>query len=182
MERIYPFRRCKGLYVCFFVSSAAHKALRPIATLEAFKGIIVLIVGFGLLSFLGRDAEEFAETLVHRLHLDAANHYPQIFIRAMADVTNTRLWLLAGFAGLYATVRFIEAYGLWFERRWAEWLAALSGGVYIPVEIYELAQRVTWLRIVTLLVNLIIVAYMAWLLSESKRRRRAAEKKMAEGI
>ncbi len=162
--------------------SPAHKALRPIATLEACKGVIVLIVGFGLLSFLGRDAEEFAEQLVHRMHLDVANHYPQIFIRAMAEVTNTRLWLLAGFAALYATVRFVEAYGLWYERRWAEWLAALSGGVYIPVEIYELAQRVTWLRIATLLINLIIVAYMAWLLSESKRRQLTAEKKMADGI
>ncbi len=182
MRQLFPFRRCKGLYVCHSVSSVTHKALRPVAAFEAFKGAIVLAAGFGLLSFLGRDAEEFAGQLVHRMHLDAANHYPQIFIRAMAAVTNTRLWLLAGFAALYATVRFIEAFGLWHERRWAEWLAALSGSVYVPVEIYELAHRITWLRVGALLLNLIVVAYMAWLLSESKRRHIAAEKKMAEEI
>ncbi len=180
--RLFSFRQCKGLYVGLSVSSITRKALRSVAVFEAFKGAIVLIAGFGLLSFLGRDAEELAAQIVHRMHLDAANHYPQIFIRAMAEVTNTRLWLLAGFAALYATVRFVEAYGLWHERRWAEWFAALSGSVYVPVEIYELAHRVTWLRVGALLLNLLVVAYMVWLLTESQRRRLAAEKKIADGI
>ena len=42
---------------------AAHKALRPIALFEAFKGAVVLILGYGMLSFLGRDTEQFAERL-----------------------------------------------------------------------------------------------------------------------
>lgn len=40
-------------------------------------------------------------------------------------------------------MRFVEAYGLWRERRWANWLAAISEGIYLPVEIYELFARVT---------------------------------------
>ena len=157
------------------MSLIAHKALRPIAILEALKGAIVLIAGFGLLSFLGRDADEFAEHLVNRLHLNPAHHYPQIFIQAMGDLTNTRLWLIAGFAAIYATVRFAEAYGLWYGRRWAEWLAALSGAIYVPVEIYELSHRASLLKFGALLINLIIVAYMVWLLTENRRRARAAE-------
>ncbi len=158
------------------MSAPAHKGLRAIAIFEALKGGVVLVVGFGLLSFLSRDAEVFAERLVNRLHLDPANHYPQIFIQAMGDLTNTRLWLIAGFAALYAGVRFAEAYGLWHERRWAEWFAALSGAVYIPVELYELAQRITWLKITALVVNVIVVGYMVWLLTENRRKRAAAEK------
>ena len=149
----------------------AHKALRPIAGFEAFKGAVALTLGFGLLSFLGKDTAQFAEQLLLRMHLDPANHYPQIFIRAMSNVTDTRLWLVAGFASLYALVRFVEAYGLWHARRWAEWFAAFSGGVYLPIEVFELARRATWIRMATLLLNLIIVAYMVWLLSENKRRR-----------
>ncbi len=167
------------------MSSSAHKVLKPIAVFEAFKGAIVLIAGFGLLSFLGRDAEDLAEKLVHRMHLDPANHYPQIFIHAMAEVTNTRLWLMAGFAALYATVRFTEAYGLWHGRRWAEWFAALSGAIYVPVELYELLARVTWARVGALVLNLIVVAYMVWLLTESRRKHaaeaKAAEKKLTAG-
>lgn len=154
-----------------------RKALRPIAVFEAFKGAAVLIAGFGLLSFIGRDAQAFAERLVHRMHLDPANRYPEIFIHAMSDLTNRRLWLMAGFAALYATVRFAEAYGLWHGRRWAEWFAALSGSIYVPVEIYELARKFSWLKLTALVLNLLVVVYMVWLLTESLRRRAPAEKK-----
>ncbi len=106
-----------------------HRGLHLVAGLEAFKGAVVLVAGFGLLSFLGRDADEFAEQLLRRLHLNPAHHYPQIFIHAMADVTDARVWLFAGLAAAYSLLRFTEAYGLWTGRRWAEWLAALSGGI-----------------------------------------------------
>ena len=153
------------------MSTPEHKALRPIALLEAFKGAIVLAAGFGLLSFLGRDVDAAAERLIYRLHLNPAHHYPQIFLQAMADVTNARLWLLAGFAALYATVRFVEAYGLWHARRWAEWLAALGGFICVPVEIYEIARRFTWIKVTALGLNVAVVAYMLWLLTESRRLR-----------
>lgn len=162
--------------------SLVHKALRPIALFEAFKGAVVLILGYGMLSFLGRDTELFAEQLLQRMHLDPANRYPQIFIKAMSEVTDTRIWLLAGFATLYAGVRFVEAYGLWHARRWAEWFAAFSGGVYVPIEVYDLIRRPTWVHLATLLLNLVIVAYMVWLLTESKRRQAAAERQRAAGI
>lgn len=157
-------------------AAVAHqKGLRTIAMLEAAKGAIVFVIGFGLLSFLGRDAEEAAEHLVNRLHLNPANHYPQIFIEAMAHVTDASLWLLAGLAALYSLIRFAEAYGLWHQRRWAEWLAALSGAVYIPVEIYEIAHRVSLLKVGALIVNVAIVAYMVWLLTETRRLARRAQ-------
>lgn len=160
---------------------APHKkGLRTIAMVEAFKGAIVLVIGFGLLSFLGRDAEEAAEHLINRLHLNPAHHYPQIFIQAMGDVTDSGLWVLAGLAALYSLVRFVEAYGLWYHRRWAEWLAALSGAVYVPVEIYEIAHHSSWIKIAALVINLAIVAYMVWLLTEN--RRRAAAPHAGKGI
>ncbi len=155
------------------MSHPHHQGLRSIALFEALKGAIVLAVGFGLLSFLGQNMERFAEHLVNRLHLNPAHHYPQVFIHAMADVTNAGLWIIAGFATLYAGLRFVEAYGLWHGRRWAEWLAALSGAVYVPIEIYELAHHASWLKAGALIVNLAIVAYMAWLLTEHRRTRPA---------
>jgi len=89
----------------------------------------------------------------------------------MADLTNTRLWFIAGFAALYAGVRFAEAYGLWQGRRWAEWFAALSGAIYIPVEVFELTHRVTALKITALVLNVVVVGYMVWLLTETRRLR-----------
>lgn len=142
--------------------------------MEAFKGAVVLIVGFGLLGFLDRDNEVFANQIVRLLHLNPAKHYPHIFITAMARQEDSHLLALAGLAALYSVIRFVEAYGLWHERRWAEWLAALSGAIYIPFEIYEIIKHVTWLRVGALVLNVVIVAYMVWLLTESRRRGRAS--------
>lgn len=155
---------------------AKHQALRSIALFEALKGTIVFVLAFGLLGFLGGDDARFVEQWVVRMHIDPANRYLHPIIHTLSEVSDTRLYLLMAFAVLYTAVRFFEAYGLWRGRRWAEWFAALSGGVYIPVELYELSQKVTWLRIAALVLNVIIVAYMAWLLTENRRRRAAAEK------
>ena len=158
------------------MSFAAHKALRPIALFEAFKGAIFLITGFGLLSFLGRDNQLYAEQIIRHLHVDPAQHYAHIFIMTLGKQSDAQLMVYAGFAAIYAAIRFAEAYGLWHERRWAEWLAALSGGIYVPLEIYELVHHVTWLRFGALVLNLVVVAYMIWLLTETRRRRAALEK------
>jgi uncharacterized membrane protein (DUF2068 family) len=100
--------------------------------------------------------------------LNPARHYPRIFIEAAAKTTDTRLWLLAGGALLYAVFRFVEAYGLWRERRWAGWFAAATGGIYVPLEVVALLRSVTWFKLTTLTVNLSIVAFMTWTLWRSR--------------
>ena len=135
--------------------------IRAIAVLEAAKGALVIVAGFGLLLLVHRDAQAFAEALVAHLHLNPAQHYPRIFITAMAHVSDARVQLLGAGAALYAIVRFVEAYGLWRARRWAEWFGAASGGIYIPFEIYELLLHRSGLSAAALAVNVIVVAYLA---------------------
>jgi uncharacterized membrane protein (DUF2068 family) len=135
-------------------------AVRAVALLEAAKGILVILTGIGTLSLIHHNAQEIAEQLVGHLHLNPAKHYPRIFIDAAVNLTDSRLWMLATLAATYGLVRFVEAYGLWFGRRWAEWFAAVSGGIYIPFEIYELLQRITWLSLGALAVSVLIVGLM----------------------
>lgn len=128
--------------------------------LEAAKGILVLLTGFGVLSLMHQDAQRLAEQLVGHLHLNPARNFPRIFIDAAAHLTDARLWMLATLAALYGLVRFIEAYGLWYGRRWAEWFAAISGGIYIPFELYELLQGGSRISFLALTVNLFVVGLM----------------------
>ncbi len=151
--------------------------LRAVAVYEAAKGALVLLAGFELLSLMHHDVQHFAEQLVAHLHLDPAKEYPRIFIDAAANVTDAKLWLLAGFALVYVAVRWIEAYGLWQEKRWAEWLAVASGGIYVPAELYEIVMGVTWTKILLLIVNVCIVVYLIYVLSRTKRNRRLQQDK-----
>lgn len=137
-----------------------HKSVRIIAVFEAAKGTLVILTGLGSLSLIHQDAQKYAAQLVHHLHLNPAKHYPQIFIDAAAHLTDTRLLTLATMAATYGLVRIVEAYGLWQTRRWAEWFAAVSGGIYIPFEIYEFIEGDTWLSAGAFAINLLVVALM----------------------
>ena len=138
--------------------------LRAVALFEALKGTIVLVAGFGLAHAIGGDVGEFAERLVHRMHLDAAKHFPRIFIDLANNLSDGQLWGLASLALAYSILRFAEAYGLWFEHRWGEWIAALSGGIYVPVEIYELTRGYSIVKMAALVLNTLVVGYMCYLL------------------
>jgi len=74
----------------------------------------------------------------------------------------TVLILLALVAVAYCVVEGVEAVGLWMQRRWAEYLTALATAGFLPLEIHEIAARVTVARIVTLIVNIAILLYLLW--------------------
>jgi len=134
--------------------------VRTVAVFEGLKGVLVLVAGFGLLSLVHRDLEEVAEHLVRIIHLNPARHYPRIFIEAANHTDDNRLKLYAAVAFLYSSLRFVEAYGLWRSRAWAEYFAIISGGAYLPLEIMELARKPTFLKAGVLIVNAIIVLYL----------------------
>jgi uncharacterized membrane protein (DUF2068 family) len=180
-ERVFCYYFCCGQFcrdrVSKYVSRKHRKehhqgGLRTVACFEAAKGILVLVTGFGLLAFIHRDLHHAAEQLVRHLHFNPASHYPAIFIDTMTQVTDSQLWALSASALGYSTVRAVEAYGLWHERPWAEWFGLLSGGIYLPMELYELFRGVTWAKMVIFIVNLWIVAYLSSVLVRSGHRQK----------
>ena len=141
-----------------------------VALFEAAKGALVLAAGAGLLSLLGRDLERSASDLVQWMHFNPAHHYPKIFIRAVSRLTDIHLWWLAAGALAYATIRFVEAGGLWHNRTWAAWLGAVSGSIYLPIEIAEMTQKVTWLRVGVFLINAAVVAVLVLSLWQHRKK------------
>ena len=148
----------------------SRRALQLVAVMEAVKGFVVLGAGFGLLTLLHRDVAHIAVSLVTRLHIDPEQHYAGVFLDAAEHVTDARLWMGAGLALLYSVIRLAEGFGLWFERRWAEWLGVLSGGIYVPIEVYELWHKPSWIKAATLTLNVGVVLYLAWTLARGRAR------------
>lgn len=139
-----------------------------VALFEGAKGALVLLVGFGLLALIHRDLHAAAEQLVLHFHINPASHYPRIFIDLSDRLTDMKLWAVALGALFYAVIRFAEAYGLWKQRAWAEWFGLLSGGMYIPIELYEVLQGLTWPKVTVLVVNGVVVAYLLVVVTRSK--------------
>ncbi len=87
-------------------------------------------------------------------------------------MTDGKLWAMALSAMFYSVVRFVEAFALWRHRQWAEWFGLLTGGMYLPVEIFEILRGATWPIVAILIINASIVAYLAYALHESKQRNK----------
>ena len=151
--------------------STSRRTLRGIALLEAAKGLLVLAAGFGLLSLLHRDLQTLAIKLIGHLHLNPGRKYAGVFINAASRVTDKDLWSFAALALVYSAFRLVEGYGLWRERAWAEWLALVIGMIYLPVEIYKLIEKFTWLRVSVLAANLLVVVLVAMVLWRSMKIR-----------
>lgn len=139
---------------------ANSEAIRLVALFEASKGLLVLVAATGLLSLLHSDLHAIAAKLIEHTHLNPASKFPRIFLDAATHLQSSRLLLLAFGAAAYSVVRFIEAYGLFYQRAWAEVLAAGSGAVYVPIEVVELVRSATVHGFILLLLNLVVVGVM----------------------
>jgi uncharacterized membrane protein (DUF2068 family) len=73
----------------------------------------------------------------------------------------TLLYLAIGLA-VYAIIELVEAVGLWLGQRWGEYFALVATSLFLPYEIYDLTVKITWLRVVAFVVNLLLVVYLLW--------------------
>lgn len=81
-------------------------------------------------------------------------------IRRSLTVSGSLLIVVAAALLAYALIELVEGIGLWFLRRWAEYFTVVATAVFLPLEIYELTEKVTWLRIGALVFNIAAIGYL----------------------
>lgn len=160
-----------------------HRGLRAVALLEASKGVLVLLAAFGFAEILLRhiDLEDAAQSLLEFLHIDPDRRISHALMHAAGRMMDADLFTVLAIAIVYSSLRFVESYGLWRARVWAEWLAIISGAIYLPFELYNLIRRPTMAHWIILLVNIGVVVYIAWVRwDEIKERGRASHSAWAQ--
>ena len=81
-------------------------------------------------------------------------------LQRLFAVSLNDLYVVAAAAAVYAALEGTEAVGLWLSRRWAEYLTFIATVVFVPYEVYELTKSISWLKLLTLAINLLIVMYL----------------------
>ena len=145
--------------------------LRLLAAERAARGVIILAIAYGVLRFRAsqrdlRDAFEralpAAKPLEEALHVNLTD---SAFVHRLQHVLSSKphtLTLIAIGLFAYAALQIIEGVGLWMLKRWGEYVAVVATSAFIPLEVYELIERVTVLRVGALVVNVAAVIYLVW--------------------
>jgi uncharacterized membrane protein (DUF2068 family) len=154
----------------------SHKGgLRAVAVFEAFKGALALVSAYFLIVLIRRDVdfEYAAEHILFSLHISPSHRWSQEFLHAANKISGINLAMIAAIAVSYATLRFAEGYGLWRQRAWAEWLAIISGCIYVPFEVYKVVRRPNELHWAILGINILVVLYIGWVRWDEIKTARA---------
>lgn len=159
-----------------------HPALRAIAIYKLVKMTALLLVAaaaFGLVREARFDA--FTQWL-----LQLPMHHGHGLLVSMVDRAielGPHKFIAVGAAAcVYAGVFALEGYGLWRERRWAEYLTVIVTASLLPFEIFEVVRHYSWLKLATLGTNGFIVVYLIRVLHRPRagvRARQPAQKKSA---
>lgn len=147
------------------------KGLRSIAAVEITKGVLVLLGAFAVIILIRRDVnfQDLALNILNFFHIDPDRRLAERFLNAAGQASEMHANFIGVAACVYSSIRFIEGYGLWCARVWAEWMALISGTIYLPFEIRAIVHRSTWLHWSFLITNLLILAYIAWVRFGEKR-------------
>jgi uncharacterized membrane protein (DUF2068 family) len=151
------------------------KALRSAFILRALaierwgRGIIVALLGLAVLKLKSTQVslkELFDKDLTSlkpffdQIHFNVSDSSTVHAIEKVLSAKSSTLNLIAGGLLFYGALQIVEGIGLWSLKRWGEYVAVVATTLFIPLEIYELTEKASWLKLTALLINIAAVLYL----------------------
>ncbi len=148
-----------------------HRGLMAIAALKFVNGFGLLAIGLGALHYLHGDIEKDFAHWMELLRADPHNRYLIWLLQKLSNVDEHRLRQLSVGTFFYSALFLLEGTGLALAKRWAEYLTIVTTASLMPVELYEIHVHLSWPRVVVLLVNIVVVAYLILELRRTKTQK-----------
>jgi uncharacterized membrane protein (DUF2068 family) len=124
------------------------------------KALLLVIVGIGAHRYLHRDLAQSVNHWVDVLRVDPDNVHIHRLLTHIFAITPKQLKALSVGTFIYAALLGTEGIGLLMRKHWAEYFTVISTALLIPLEIYELAKRLTPVKVGVLAINVAIVWYL----------------------
>lgn len=153
-------------------ASSSAFGLRLIGGFKVFSALLLAAAGVGVLRMVNADLNHYALRLISWIKLDPHNQHIHALLEKLTGVQPKQLRLLGVGTILYGLLYMTEGVGLLLRKPWAEYLTVVATGLFIPLELYEVFHKPNAPKIVVLILNIAIVAYVA----NAVRRRKQAER------
>jgi uncharacterized membrane protein (DUF2068 family) len=142
----------------------AGRASQPLSWIIAFKIVKSLtLVAIGVVLLVTRrtiPADDLLGEIARWLHVPYTSRLLQRALLSAASLSPQREALVAGTAMAYGGLFATEAVGLSMRAGWARWLTIVATSCLVPLELYELWRRPTFVRVGVLLINVAVVVYL----------------------
>jgi uncharacterized membrane protein (DUF2068 family) len=150
---------------------ARFGVLRTIALYKLVKVVLLLAVAYGELRL--RDASLAAKLLswAQAQPYGLEHRIVGQLLEWFSGLSVSRIHALRIVTLGYAAVFAVEGVGLWMEKRWAEWLTTIITASLIPLEAWEIFYRPTIGKVLILLANVAVVAYLVWHVRKTQASR-----------
>jgi uncharacterized membrane protein (DUF2068 family) len=140
--------------------------LYAIIGIKLLKGLLLLLVGFGVLSLVGQDLDMRFDQFLRWIHLDPEKKFFAELGTKLQHMTPNSVRGIGIGTVLYSFFSLIEGVGLMFRLAWIGWIVIGESLFFIPIEVYDLMRRFSMTVFVILLINVVIV----WYLLKNKER------------
>jgi uncharacterized membrane protein (DUF2068 family) len=141
----------------------AHgRGLRVIAAFKLLKACALVALGVGALKLLHKDVGTVVEHWINVFQVDPRNHFINLLLTKLSNWDDRRLKELSLGTFIYAGMFLVEGVGLALQKRWAEYFTIITTSSLLPIEIYEVARRVSIGRTLALAINVAVLAYLVF--------------------
>jgi len=136
------------------------RLLTLIVVFKFFKGALLIAVALGARHLMNHDVSDFADHLVDAFRVDPNNRYIEALLVKLQFLSAKQLKELSIGSFFYAAIVLTEGTGLVLRKHWAEYFTIIVTASFLPLEILELAHRVTGVKIAVMAINLAILGYL----------------------
>ncbi len=153
-------------------SDGVHdRGLLAIAIFKLLKSVFFFAVGLGAMHLLHKDLGDEVMRIALALNRDPEGKIVSFVLEKIDLVDAHKLKQIGAASFAYSGLVLTEGYGLWREKPWAEYLTVTLTVALLPWEIYEIVERPSWLRAGVFLTNVLVFAYLLWILRAKRLRK-----------
>jgi uncharacterized membrane protein (DUF2068 family) len=146
-----------------------RRLIRLIAVFKVLKATSLIVVGFGILRLIQKDVGAQLEHYVAMLGFDPGSRMISHAIEQATNVSPHSLKEFGIVSFIYAGLFLTEGIGLWLMKRWAEWFTVVITSSLVPIEVYEISHHPTAIKIIVLVINIAVVAYLLYRIKSETR-------------
>ena len=148
--------------------------LVALACYKFVKTTALIALGLGAFRLLDpATVTRLTDWLLH-FNLSSGQEIVDKAVDVLGTLTRQRATAFGIAALMYGALFGVEGVGLWKGKRWAEYLTVVTTGLLIPFEIYELTRRLTVVRGLALVINVLAVIYLVYRLRHPRPANKAS--------